>query len=887
MINVKCYSWNGKSVDMGIAMISDPKLGQVIFLGEDGRGRRYEKVALGKRNPAEVVSGRVMNAVPQKITLPARDGKPEKTFYVLERPRSGNGHQALVRVSTQWCYTKNSAGRWETVAGKPETIVSGYGAHGIAGRIGNWDDGLIVMSVGDVLKIKPEGGYKTEAFALWIDENGTPQTASWQDYENLQAVSKAEALIAEAETAPQALNLAFGRMPCSTYVGRGEFRPGIEIGKGATGPAIMLGEKGRGRKLVEIPFVGMEPPKLPCPSRGEKSGWYSSAEPSEHDKKCPKCGVQRDKAGQGYETQLVHPTDRGDVLDLLQLVAVAKLSEEVTPPRYSYDQPTVKVIYGLTSGNRDEVGGTHLVRIIPTRSPHRSYLRVEKLRGEPKELARGNFASGDAGAAGSSDDALYVFRPGDVVKIGESRVVENVGGEIRSALFNDWEAADGQTNPEAYIAQGKAPFGRVPSEWIGRIVSVIRREVDTYRGETTVNWPEGDKGELVSLSPLVLNTGWDGRDRKLMTVSSGVWVKLHADLQAKTLQGDEAREREEAKAEMMRLRAEAKELQSSSYFTCLEDGLRKRVGQAADGREFSSWSEGDALDITLASTDDIRRWNESAKAVMAEAGEASVAAKELSVRQASGEILIDFVAWHRRGGASGCGDGWVIQSDGSLRTADSNDVPRHKSDGNFRWNRVQPDELALRWSCGSTHDVGGTSTFEVTKKPTNGLSAAQRETVRRIEEEIGAPEGAFGLDPELAARRAARIEGLRNALGRVRCLKKVPDQFDPAPAFGTTGMMINPEDVRGNSASYANDRLPFSERCDGRDAQVVETVPAADGMCDVLAYHKYGQWNLAIRWRERHENEVVQAAPPADAKPASNHEVNASLAALKAKFGKR
>lgn len=669
---MKCYTWSGTKVEMGIAMISDPKLGQVIFLGEEGRGRRYEKVALGKRNPAEVVGGRVMNAVPQKIALPARDGKPEKTFYVLERPRNGNGHQALVRVSTQWCYTKNSAGRWETVAGKPETIVSGHGAHGIAGRIGNWDDGLILMSPGDLLKIKPEGGHKTEAFALWSDESGTLQTASWQDYENLQAVSKAEALIAEAETAPQALNLAFGRMPCTTYVGRGEFRAGIEIGKGATGPAIMLGEKGRGRKLVEIPFVGMEAPKQPCPSRGEKGGWYSSAEPSEHDKKCSKCGIQRDKVGQGYETQLVHPTDRGEVRDLLRLVAVVKLSEEVTPPRYSYDQPTVKVIYGLTSGDRDEAAGTWLVRIVPTRSPHRSYTQVEKLRGEPKELARGNFASGAAGAAGSADDALYVFRPGDAVKIGESRVVENVAGEIRSSFYSDWEAADGIANPAAYIANGKAPSTKIPAEWVGRVVSVIHRVAETYRGETLISWPESDKGELVSLSPLVLNTGWDGRDRKLMTVSPGVWVKLHADLQVKTLQGDEARGREEAKRLLLQLRTEAKELEKRECFASLEEALRKELNQVAGGPlDFSRWPDGYPVEPQDLSTDKISAWNKNARSIMDRAMAAVPNAKaQHEARQkrlAAGEIWPNVSATYEwSGNGRSQGRAWAISADGTL-----------------------------------------------------------------------------------------------------------------------------------------------------------------------------------------------------------------------------
>src|SRR3989338_1976880 len=96
---------------------------------------------------------------------------------------------------------KKGSGYWKTVAGSPEVLIAGYGAFGDAGRIGNWNDGLVVMRPGDVLRIHPTRSWGEGDSALWVDEAGTLQTASWADYENLTAVAKAEAVIAEAKPA--------------------------------------------------------------------------------------------------------------------------------------------------------------------------------------------------------------------------------------------------------------------------------------------------------------------------------------------------------------------------------------------------------------------------------------------------------------------------------------------------------------------------------------------------------------------------------------------------------------------------------------------------------------------------------------------------------------
>lgn len=77
--------------------------------------------------------------------------------------------------------------------------------------------------------------------------------------------------------------------------------------------------------------------------------------------------------------------------------------------------------------------------------------------------------------------------------------------------------------------------------------------------------------------------------------------------------------------------------------------------------------------------------------------------------------------------------------------------------------------------------------------------------------------------------------------------------------------------------------------CDGRNAVVVQSVETTGGVLEFLAYWKYGNWNLAARWRElseaaAHAVEIgeVRAEDLEDPKPVED--LGASLAALQAKF---
>ena len=201
---MKCYtfkkSWvfdNKDCLKEGIAVEEDPIFGTIVYLGEEGRGRHYEKVGLYRKSPAEVKDRKIFNARPVKITV-NRGTEKEKSFYTLAAPalvpnEANKDKRLLVRINTSCTYTRGSIGNWKAVKGEPQTLVVGNGAHGIAGRIGTWYDGLVIMQPGDVLRVKPEGGYKTEHYALFYDPDEGLKCMVWQDYENLCSIQEGEA----------------------------------------------------------------------------------------------------------------------------------------------------------------------------------------------------------------------------------------------------------------------------------------------------------------------------------------------------------------------------------------------------------------------------------------------------------------------------------------------------------------------------------------------------------------------------------------------------------------------------------------------------------------------------------------------------------------------
>lgn len=130
---------------------------KVIALGEQGRGRHESLI------PYYVPEDALNLAIGQ-----SRSGKPKIV--------AGNDDDNwLALVSGSGTYTRGTYG---TVYCQPidaqdvQVIASGYGAYGIAGRIGNWYEFLVIVLSNTFLKIRPAGGSnKRESYWLYFGES--------------------------------------------------------------------------------------------------------------------------------------------------------------------------------------------------------------------------------------------------------------------------------------------------------------------------------------------------------------------------------------------------------------------------------------------------------------------------------------------------------------------------------------------------------------------------------------------------------------------------------------------------------------------------------------------------------------------------------------------
>ena len=80
----------------------------------------------------------------------------------------------LARLNCCGCYTRGTIGVayvHKQDAGKIELITYGYGAYGDAGRCGDWNDYLVVIQDGTLVKIKKSGGYKRPAMFLFFGKS--------------------------------------------------------------------------------------------------------------------------------------------------------------------------------------------------------------------------------------------------------------------------------------------------------------------------------------------------------------------------------------------------------------------------------------------------------------------------------------------------------------------------------------------------------------------------------------------------------------------------------------------------------------------------------------------------------------------------------------------
>lgn len=95
----------------------------------------------------------------------------------------------------------------------------------------------------------------------------------------------------------------------------------------------------------------------------------------------------------------------------------------------------------------------------------------------------------------------------------------------------------------------------------------------------------------------------------------------------------------------------------------------------------------------------------------------------------------DIRIWCRRSGRTNAGDGWVIGPDGQDRanTAWYNPRYRHTSEGDKIWEQILKGEVVLKWAkrCSTAEHE-----FEVVRLPAEGLTDAQLERIREIQDEL-------------------------------------------------------------------------------------------------------------------------------------------------------
>ena len=278
--------------------------------------------------------------------------------------------------------------------------------------------------------------------------------------------------------------------------------------------------------------------------------------------------------------------------------------------------------------------------------------------------------------------------------------------------------------------------------------------------------------------------------------------------------------------------------------------------------------------------EDERRIRKEAEETARAEAEAAQRTAERERQLAAGEVLENFTAWFRRGGMTNNGYGWVIAADGSRREPQARDRWSRSSDGEYHWDFVWPEELALRWGCHHVGDLLGNSTFEVVKLPVGGCTPAQLAAVRLIEiEDIGTEEGVFGLDPEATRRQDYLLAAVRQSIPTCPVTGS-PLSWDLQTVRqlkGANGRLVGEGSPRiYNLLGYG---AKFEKTCDGRSAAVIKTFFVGDeGVVEALAYDKYGQWNLALRYRTRRPDEKRpgEKMQPVAASPAKAVKLSAS-----------
>lgn len=175
---MKAFSFSCGEIIEGLKITEDQNLGPVVYLGEQGRGRSCKKIALYRHDPAEIVDNKIVEARMASVVI------KDQTYITLAKTKEPEG-RVLVRINTDTGYVRGAKGCWEVIEGLADCIISGYGAFGDAGRVGNWDDGLFILYSGAVIQVKGS------RYGNWVIayKDGQLEAMNFSDWQIRQAIN--------------------------------------------------------------------------------------------------------------------------------------------------------------------------------------------------------------------------------------------------------------------------------------------------------------------------------------------------------------------------------------------------------------------------------------------------------------------------------------------------------------------------------------------------------------------------------------------------------------------------------------------------------------------------------------------------------------------------
>ena len=146
---MECYTSSVAGLKRGIDVRGQP-LG--IELGEKGRRRKFVRIPLDQDPPKIFVGDRHGIRIWWVTDIAELD--PENLS--LARPQKHNPTAMIVRVRTAATPSIGSKGVWRALEGASELLVEGLGGHGAFCDKSSWKDDLVLMRVGDVIRVDPE-----------------------------------------------------------------------------------------------------------------------------------------------------------------------------------------------------------------------------------------------------------------------------------------------------------------------------------------------------------------------------------------------------------------------------------------------------------------------------------------------------------------------------------------------------------------------------------------------------------------------------------------------------------------------------------------------------------------------------------------------------------